>query len=270
MPPAPIMASMRYGPSSAPGSRRGTPWSTAAATASIPRSTTIEVCSCASSDSTSRRSSASSPHVWARNAPRAAGSRSIAASYTPAIRRHRSGFMKIFGPHESIREAWGQTPNFRGLTPSLLLVEPLEQMRGRVLADPAAQRSAHFRAVAEVHPAPDARVAFFGVDLSGARVATNQVAASFEVQRELIRVEPHRVEPERGSSDRRVSGGVFGMDRRGDEGSPSWIGFGLAVPVGVAGADRGHRAPGHVRVLRFPAGEQRIRHRGDSNRLETR
>src|SRR5207249_7782735 len=85
-------------------------------------------------------------------------------------------------------------------------------MRRRVLADSAADRGTHLGAVAPVHPAPHTRVAFLGMDLVDAGVATNRAAIAFERQRELIGVDPHRVEPQHARADRAVSRGIFGWD----------------------------------------------------------
>ena len=132
------------------------------------------------------------------------------------------------------------------------VVEPLEKMRRRVLADFAAEPGTHLGAVAPVHPAPHPRVAFLGMDLCDARVVTNRAGVSFERQWELIGLEPFRVERERARTDGRVSGGVFGVGRRGDEGCPRRIRVGLVVAIGIAGLNGCHWAPEHVRVLRIP------------------
>src|SRR5882724_11675411 len=64
-------------------------------------------------------------------------------------------------------------------------------------------------------------------------------------------------------------GGIFGVTRRDYEGCPRRIRFGLGVAIGIAGPDGSNWAPEHVRVLRIPSGDQRIRHRSNANRLET-
>src|SRR5213080_47537 len=91
------------------------------------------------------------------------------------------------------------------------VVERLQEMRRRVLADLPAERGTHLGAVAPVHPAPHTRVAFLGMDLCDAGVVTNHAGDPFERQLKLIGLEPHRVEPERARADRRVSGGIFGV-----------------------------------------------------------
>src|SRR5882762_3162070 len=100
------------------------------------------------------------------------------------------------------------------------VLERLEKMCRRVLADPAADRRTHLGAVAPMHPAPYTRVAFLGMDLLDTGVVTNGTDIAGEGQRELIGAEPHRVEPQRARADRGVSRGIFGVTRRDYEGCP--------------------------------------------------
>src|SRR5438874_12860427 len=71
------------------------------------------------------------------------------------------------------------------------VIERLEKMRRGVLADPRAERRSHLGAVAPVHPAPDTRVAFLGMNVVDARVVPNRAAVALERQRELIGAGPH-------------------------------------------------------------------------------
>src|SRR5262249_25883904 len=54
-----------------------------------------------------------------------------------------------------------------------LLIERFQEMPRRIPADSAAERGADLGAVAPVHPAPHARVAFLGMDLGDARVVAD-------------------------------------------------------------------------------------------------
>src|SRR5438034_1761086 len=148
----------------------------------------------------------------------------------------------------------------KGIPPlAVVLIEKREQMRRREFADLAADCGTHHGAVAPVHAAPYTRVTFLGMNLVDAGVVTNRAGIAPECQWELISIEPHRVEPQHARSDRGVSRGIFGVGRRDDEGCPPRIGFGLGVAIGVAGTDGSNRAPEHVRVLRIPGGDQRVR-----------
>src|SRR5215813_6063084 len=122
-------------------------------------------------------------------------------------------------------ERRGTRAHSSGRTPVTFqsVIERLQQMPRRVPADPAAEPGTHLGAVAPVHPAPHTCVAFLGMDLCDARVVTNRAAVPRERQWKLIRLEPYRIERERAGADCRVSGGVFGVGRRGDEGCPSLI-----------------------------------------------
>src|SRR5262245_33723432 len=122
-------------------------------------------------------------------------------------------------------------------------------MPRRISADDAAEPGAHFRTVAPVHPAPHARVAFFGMDLCDARVVANRPGVSLENQWKLIGVEPDRVERERARADSRVSGGVFRVRGRRDERRPHRIRLSLPVAIEIAGLDACYWTPEHVRVL---------------------
>src|SRR5206468_8240024 len=119
-------------------------------------------------------------------------------------------------PHVQLRISVGCSSWYEHfpLTIDRSVIEWLEKMRRRVLADPAADRGTHLGAVAPVHPAPHTRVAFLGVDVVDAGVGTNRAAIALECQQELIGAEPHRVEPQRGRADRGVSRGIFGVGRR--------------------------------------------------------
>src|SRR5438128_4697665 len=152
---------------------------------------------------------------------------------------------------------------------TFVLIEQLEQMRRRELADLAADCGTHLGAVAPVHPTPYARVAFLVMDLFDTRVVANHAAVALERQRELIGVEPHGVERQRAGADGAVSRRIFGMRRRDNKRDPYWIRLGLGVAIGIAGTDCCDRAPEHIRRLGVPSGDQRIRHRSDANGLET-
>src|SRR6476469_1114836 len=89
---------------------------------------------------------------------------------------------------ERVGSPRGKAPRTRSV------IERLEEMPRRVPADPTTERGAHLGAVAPVHPAPHTRVAFLGMDLCDARVVTNRAGVPCKRQRELIGLEPFRVE----------------------------------------------------------------------------
>lgn len=100
------------------------------------------------------------------------------------------------------------------------VAELLEQVRRRVVADLRAHPGADFRAVAPVHAAPHTCVALLGVDIVDALVVSDGAAGALEVQRKVVRTEPHRVEPRRGGTDHAVSRNVFRVGRCDDERDP--------------------------------------------------
>src|SRR5262249_37444310 len=126
----------------------------------------------------------------------------------------------VSGPEEStsmpvvtpvadlLNASYAEHQHTRPLTIRSLIERP-ETMRRRVLSDFAADPGTHLGAVAPVHPAPHPRVAFFGMDITRARVVPNGAVETREGQRELIGAEPHRIKSERGPSDRGVSRGIF-------------------------------------------------------------
>jgi len=153
--------------------------------------------------------------------------------------------------------------------PAPAAMHEAEQMGCSVLPDASAESRAHLGAVAPVDTAPHARAAFFGLNFMDISIITNRVAVAHESQRELISAEPYGVEFQHARADSGVSGGIFGMRWRLEEGCPRRIPFGLRVAIAVAGSDSSNRAPEHVRVLRIPTSDQRVTHRGNTNGLET-